>query len=80
MKSTCWNTRAMDSIIKSGQKDTEASLIGKMFINQPFAKSKAVINGETEQIGGWMSQLRFNISKNPSVTRCSIWCRLLNSP
>ena len=25
MKSTCWDTRATDSIIKSGQKDTEAS-------------------------------------------------------
>ena len=27
MKSTCWDTRAMDSIIKSGQKDTEASIL-----------------------------------------------------
>ena len=27
MKSTCWDTRATDSIIKSGQKDTEASII-----------------------------------------------------
>ena len=26
MKSTCWDTRATDSIIKSGQKDTEASI------------------------------------------------------
>ena len=26
VKSTCWDTRAMDSIIKSGQKDTEASI------------------------------------------------------
>ena len=26
MKSTCWDTRAKDSIIKSGQKDTEASI------------------------------------------------------
>ena len=25
MKSTCWDTRATDAIIKSGQKDTEAS-------------------------------------------------------
>ena len=25
MKSTCWGTRATDWIIKSGQKDTEAS-------------------------------------------------------
>ena len=27
MKSTCWDTRATDSIIKSGQKDTEASIM-----------------------------------------------------
>ena len=26
MKSTCWDTRATDSIIKSDQKDTEASI------------------------------------------------------
>ena len=26
MKSMCWDTRATDSIIKSGQKDTEASI------------------------------------------------------
>ena len=26
MKSTCWDTRATDSIIKGGQKDTEASI------------------------------------------------------
>ena len=26
MKSTCWDTRATDWIIKSGQKDTEASI------------------------------------------------------
>ena len=26
MKSTCWDTCATDSIIKSGQKDTEASI------------------------------------------------------
>ena len=25
-ESTCWDTRATDSIIKSGQKDTEASI------------------------------------------------------
>ena len=25
-ESTCWGTRATDSIIKSGQKDTEASI------------------------------------------------------
>ena len=26
VKNTCWDRRAMDSIIKSGQKDTEASI------------------------------------------------------
>ena len=26
MKSTCWDTRATDSIIKSGQKDNEAGM------------------------------------------------------
>ena len=26
MKGACWDTRATDSIIKSGQKDTEASI------------------------------------------------------
>ena len=26
VKSTCWDTRATDSIIKSGQKDTEVSI------------------------------------------------------
>ena len=26
MKSTCWDTRTLDSIIKNGQKDTEASV------------------------------------------------------
>ena len=26
MKSTCWDTRATDSIIKSGRKDTEESI------------------------------------------------------
>ena len=27
VKRTCWDTRATDSIIKSGQKDTEASIL-----------------------------------------------------
>ena len=27
MKRTCWGTRATSSIIKSGQKDTEASIV-----------------------------------------------------
>ena len=49
-----------------------------MFINQSFTKNKAVISGKTIQIYGWISQPRFTISKNPSVTRCSIWCRVLD--
>ena len=44
-----------------------------------FTENKAVINGETVQIYCSISQPRFKISKNPSVTRCSIWCKLLNS-
>ena len=43
-------------------------VLGKMFINQYFTKNKAVINGKTVQIYGWISQPRFAISKNRSVT------------
>ena len=50
-----------------------------MFINQSFTKNKAVINGNTVQVYLWVSQLRFTLSKNLSVTRCSTWCRLLYS-
>ena len=39
-----------------------------MFVNQSFTKNKAVINGKTVQIYGLVSQPRFTISKNPSVT------------
>ena len=31
MKSVCWDTRATDSIIKSGKKDTEASILLNIF-------------------------------------------------
>ena len=55
-------------------------VIGKMFISQSFTKNKAVINGKAVQIYLWISQSRFTLSKNPSVTRCTIWCRLLNYP
>ena len=54
-------------------------VIGKMFINQSFTKNKAVVNGKTIQIYEWISQPRSTISRNPSVMRCSTWCRLLNS-
>ena len=45
MKSTCWDTRATDSIIKSDQKDTEASIpehviTGKIYI---FYKNPVII-------------------------------------
>ena len=30
MKSTCWDTRATDSIIRSGQKDTEATILVRL--------------------------------------------------
>ena len=34
-----------------------------MFINQSVTENKAVINGETVQIYGWISQPRFTISE-----------------
>ena len=43
VKSTCWDTHATDSIIKSGQKDTEAS-IGSFYVDQtpiPFISALA---------------------------------------
>ena len=49
-----------------------------MFTNQSNTENKAVINGETVQICCSISQLKFKKSKDPSVTRCSIWYRLLN--
>ena len=50
-----------------------------MFTNQCFTGDKDAINGEMVQICGSIFQPKSDISKNPSVTRCSIWCRLLNS-
>ena len=55
-------------------------VIGKMFIDQSLTNNKAVVNGKTVQMYGWISQPRLAISKNSSVMRCSIWSRLLNSP
>ena len=34
MKSTCCDTRATDSIIKSGQKDTEASILFEIHVSK----------------------------------------------
>ena len=39
-----------------------------MFTDQSSTENRAVINGETVQIYCSISQPRFNISKNPSVT------------
>ena len=50
-----------------------------MFTNQSFTENKAVINRGTVVICCSISQPRFCISKHPSVRRCRIWCRLLNS-
>ena len=36
MKSTCWDTRATDSMIRSGQKDTEASILYSMDFDKDF--------------------------------------------
>ena len=38
MKSTCWDTRATDSIIKSGQIDTEASIASSSSSRQESTK------------------------------------------
>ena len=43
-----------------------------------FTENKAVIYVKTVQICCSISHPTFHISKNPSVTRCSIWCRLTN--
>ena len=43
-----------------------------MFTNQPSTENKAVINVKMVQIHCSISQLRLNISKNPSVMRCGI--------
>ena len=74
-----WNVVAYVGSAKLHNIERSQIAIGKMFTHKPFIQNKAVINGETEQICRSVSQPRFNISKNPSVTRCSIWYRLLNS-
>ena len=49
-----------------------------MFIYQCFTENKGVINVKTVHICCSISRARFNVSKSPSVTRCSIACRLMN--
>ena len=39
MKSTCWDTRATDSKIKGGQKDTEASIYGLLLCYENSANT-----------------------------------------
>ena len=43
-----------------------------VYYNRSFPENKAVINGETVQICCSISQARFDISENPSVTRFTI--------
>ena len=46
--------------------------------DQSFTENKAVIFVKTVQICCSISQPTFHTSKNPSVTRCSLLCRLMN--
>ena len=43
MKSKCWDTRATDSIIKSGQKDTEASIITVVDISIGLTQCRLIL-------------------------------------
>ena len=45
-----------------------------MFTNRSFTENKAVINGEMVRMCCSISHPRFNISKNPSVTRFGADC------
>ena len=49
MKSTSGDTRATDSIIKSGQKDTEASIIALVvfFLNKRNIMRQVLVSGST---------------------------------
>ena len=53
-------------------------VIGMMVYWSIFTENKAVIYVKTVQICYSISHPTFHISKNLSVTRCSIWCRLTN--
>ena len=44
-----------------------------MSTNQSFTENKVGKIGQT--VRSSMSQLRFHISKNQSITACSVWCR-----
>ena len=67
-----------ESPIKWSLEELQIKLPKQLTIGA-FTENKAVLNGETVKICCSISQWRFNISKNPLMTRCSIWCRLLNS-
>ena len=70
MTSTCWDTRTTDSIIKSGQKDTEASLLRSFQLE------------ETEQLITMLVKLAMLLSKCSHVSKllrtesetCLQWC------
>ena len=45
-ENTCWDTRTMDSIIKSGQKDTEASVaksVNKLLLAASASKARLIV-------------------------------------
>ena len=54
MKSMCWDTRATDSIIRSGQKDTEAS------IDLFTTRHKVVHNGGSPNFKGLLFDKKTN--------------------
>ena len=59
VKRTCWDTRATDSIIKSGQKDTEASISdGVSSLKPPRITSVQYCGGLHQYMWGIASVLR----------------------
>ena len=49
MKSTCWDTLATDPIIKSGQKDTEASITEAE--NHSLFSDKTFVMSSVDKLG-----------------------------
>ena len=60
MKSTCWDTRATESIIKSGQKDTEASIITSKF----GAQQKSNLNSRSGCFSNYSLVIPSNLSES----------------
>ena len=56
MKSTCWDTRATDSIIKSGQKDTEASV--QSFLVYVQTNSETFLGHSVESTKIWVETIQ----------------------